>query len=110
MKYIVIGLLAMLAGCGQEAAQITSFEECVAAGNPVMESYPRQCRTDDGTLFVEQVQQVDQEWIACTAEELRAQACTMIYDPVCGDDGRTYSNACVACSSRQISAYKMGEC
>ena len=23
---------------------ITNFEECVAAGNPVMESYPRQCR------------------------------------------------------------------
>jgi hypothetical protein len=31
---------------------ITDFEECVAAGNPVMESYPEQCRTPDGRLFV----------------------------------------------------------
>ena len=26
---------------------ITNFDECVAAGNPVMESYPRQCRDDE---------------------------------------------------------------
>lgn len=32
---------------------ISSFEECIAAGNPVMESYPRQCRTDKGILFTE---------------------------------------------------------
>ena len=34
---------------------ITNFEECAAAGNPVMESYPRQCRTTDGRLFVEEI-------------------------------------------------------
>jgi len=34
-------------------ASITSFEGCVAADNPVMESYPRQCRTTDGRIFVE---------------------------------------------------------
>src|SRR3989344_618363 len=32
---------------------IASFEECVEAGYPIMESYPRQCRTPDGTLFIE---------------------------------------------------------
>ncbi|MGD8299972.1 MAG: hypothetical protein PVJ16_08070 [Nitrosopumilaceae archaeon] len=32
---------------------IDSFEDCVVAGNPVMESYPRQCRTSDGRNFVE---------------------------------------------------------
>ncbi|XKT74829.1 MAG: Gmad2 immunoglobulin-like domain-containing protein [Patescibacteria group bacterium UBA2163] len=32
-----------------------SFEECVAQGNPVMESYPRQCRDQAGALFVEDV-------------------------------------------------------
>jgi len=26
---------------------VTNFEECVAAGNPVMESYPRQCRAGE---------------------------------------------------------------
>lgn len=25
----------------------TNFEECVAAGNPIMESYPRRCRAGD---------------------------------------------------------------
>ena len=34
---------------------VTSFEECVAAGNAVMESYPRQCRDADGMLFVEDI-------------------------------------------------------
>lgn len=29
---------------------ISSFEECVAAGNPVMESYPRQCRAGNRTF------------------------------------------------------------
>jgi len=34
---------------------ITNFEECIAAGNPAMESYPRQCRTPDGKHFVESI-------------------------------------------------------
>jgi len=34
-------------------SMINSFEECIAAGNPAMESYPRQCRTADGKHFVE---------------------------------------------------------
>ncbi|HEY4499195.1 MAG TPA: Gmad2 immunoglobulin-like domain-containing protein [Candidatus Paceibacterota bacterium] len=36
-------------------AAITSFEKCVAAGNPVMESYPRQCRTPGGENFTEPI-------------------------------------------------------
>lgn len=32
-------------------AEINSFEDCVNAGNPVMESYPPQCRTQDGRTF-----------------------------------------------------------
>jgi hypothetical protein len=35
--------------------QINSFEQCIAAGNPAMESHPRQCRTVDGDHFVEQI-------------------------------------------------------
>jgi hypothetical protein len=34
--------------------EITDFDECVIAGNPVMESYPRQCRAD-GKIFVENI-------------------------------------------------------
>ena len=38
-----------------EETGITNFEECAAAGNPVMESYPRQC-TFDGQTFVEEIE------------------------------------------------------
>ena len=34
--------------------QITNFQECVDAGNPVMESYPIQCRSGEKT-FVENI-------------------------------------------------------
>ena len=33
----------------------SNFEECAAAGNPVGESYPRQCWTPDGRHFVEEI-------------------------------------------------------
>lgn len=36
---------------------VTDFQSCVAAGNRVMESYPRQCRTSDGRLFAEEINQ-----------------------------------------------------
>ncbi len=35
--------------------EVTSFEECLAAGYTVMESYPRQCQTPDGETFTEDV-------------------------------------------------------
>lgn len=34
---------------------IDSFEDCISAGNLVMESHPRQCRTVDGKYFVEKI-------------------------------------------------------
>jgi len=42
---------------GNDAADIIrTFEECAAAGFPVMESYPRQCTTADGKHFIEEVE------------------------------------------------------
>ena len=35
--------------------EISNFEECVAAGYVVMESYPRQCRTEDNQTFIENI-------------------------------------------------------
>lgn len=51
---LLAALVLMGAGCLQAKADITSFEECAVAGNPVMESYPRQCRAG-GKTFVETV-------------------------------------------------------
>lgn len=36
----------------QKTNDINSFEECVAAGNPVQESYPPVCVTSDHQRFV----------------------------------------------------------
>lgn len=33
--------------------KVSTFEECVAQGYPVMESYPRQCSAPGGRNFVE---------------------------------------------------------
>lgn len=60
--YIVL-LVLIIAGAwlimrDVSPAKIASFEECVEAGYPVMESYPRQCRSADGTLFVETIEKI----------------------------------------------------
>ncbi len=34
---------------------VSSFDDCVKAGNPITESYPRQCSDSDGISFVEEV-------------------------------------------------------
>ena len=53
-----------------KSSLINTFEECVDAGNPVMESYPRQCRTPDGKHFVEEIVSSDECFIDsdCTIE------------------------------------------
>lgn len=38
-----------------ELTTIDSFEKCVAAGLPILESYPAQCRTNDGKIFTEEI-------------------------------------------------------
>jgi len=65
--YILPIIAIILSGCfhqPQKSSEISSFEECVAAGNPVMESYPRQCRTQDGNLFVEELSPGEQDRIS----------------------------------------------
>ena len=51
IAFVLLICVVLISGC---KTQINSFEECVKAGNPVMESYPRQCSAD-GNTFVEKV-------------------------------------------------------
>lgn len=39
----------------KDTSKITDFDSCAAAGNPVMESYPRKCSTPEGRTFTENV-------------------------------------------------------
>ncbi|MBN2101363.1 MAG: hypothetical protein JW716_00660 [Candidatus Aenigmarchaeota archaeon] len=61
ISLLFLGLLAVIifiSGCAEQPTSgdgITNFDECTAAGNPVMEYYPRQCRTSDGITFTEEV-------------------------------------------------------
>ena len=48
---LVAGFLIYWQASGPEAPKVTNFEECVATGSPVMESFPRQCRYDDMTFI-----------------------------------------------------------
>lgn len=50
MVVIIIGLLMWWQFSDKISKPVTNFEECVAAGNPVMEIYPRQCRHGDQTF------------------------------------------------------------
>lgn len=60
-KYLASILVLFLLGCTSE---VTNFQECTAAGNPVMESYPRQCRAGDQT-FTEQLTLTEQAALYC---------------------------------------------
>ncbi len=65
-KTFVVILIIILTGIGflffnspkviKKNLLITNFKECLNAGYPVMETYPRQCRTPNGELFVEVVE------------------------------------------------------
>ncbi len=59
-----------------QGAEILSFKDCAEAGYPVMparreggESYPRQCRTPDGILFIEEIGEENFDTNGDTPEE-----------------------------------------
>lgn len=45
----------------ENLASITNFDQCVKAGFAIMESYPEQCRTSDGRIFVNEKLPVQSE-------------------------------------------------
>lgn len=50
---------------------ILSFLDCEAAGYPVMESYPRQCKTADGRSFTEELPAPDPTYVNASADLIR---------------------------------------
>lgn len=60
----------MFSGCVQpDYSGIRSFEDCEKAGYPVMESYPRQCRTPDGRTFISGTDFIDSNRnMACSVD------------------------------------------
>ena len=45
---------------------------------------------------------------ACLGPTGDDDACTFLFDPVCGDDGVTYPNDCEAC--REVNQFTRGTC
>ena len=79
--------------------EITNFEDCVSAGYPVMESYPRQCSVPDGGHFVEELPAVDEyygssSFTTCEfSEECLVSGCN---GEVCGGvDDEGFASICV---------------
>ena len=52
--------------------QIQSFEDCAAAGLPVMESNPRQCATPDGRTYAEEIA-VSATYSNASADRIRVE-------------------------------------
>jgi eight-cysteine-cluster-containing protein len=79
--------------------EITNFEDCVSAGYPVMESYPRQCSVPDGGHFVEEFPAVEEYYGSSSftncesSEECFVSGCN---GEVCGGvDDEGFASICV---------------
>ncbi len=48
-----VGFVIVKKNSTPEVPHVLSFKDCEALGYPIMESYPRQCKTPDGKNFVE---------------------------------------------------------
>jgi hypothetical protein len=48
-------ILSCLSACGAGKSEITSYDECVAAGHPQLKTYPGQCVMPNGTRFVQPI-------------------------------------------------------
>lgn len=55
---LIVGMVIFFSASETRAPVIANFTECVAAGYPVLESYPEQCRTPDGRTFIKEAAEV----------------------------------------------------
>jgi hypothetical protein len=114
MKKYVLGILCLLSivflvGCtNQPAQEITNFEQCAAAGNPVMESFPRQCRSGDNT-FTEQLVGGDRDEHGCIGSAGYSwceskQKCLRIWEENCTDGNQNMPALKTYCTDEQKAA------
>ncbi len=101
-----------------ETAYINSFEFCVAAGNPVMESYPRQCRSVHGNHFVETLSEKEEcemvgglwgIWGNMVGQAATCNPATSDAGLECTDSSQCKS-FCQANEGAQIGSEESGEC
>ena len=52
LTLIILSVLGFIAYSHSKPATVTNFEECVAAGYPIMETDPERCRVPKGSTFV----------------------------------------------------------
>lgn len=57
----------------EEPISVLSFEDCLAAGYPVMESYPRQCKTPDGRTYAEELPAPEPTYVNASADMIRVE-------------------------------------
>jgi len=59
MPVLLVFSVIFVSGCATDSPvnKITNFEECIAAGYPAMESYPRQCMVPGGPAFTEEIEE-----------------------------------------------------
>ena len=54
--FVIIIIILIFLVSYSASQEITNFEECISAGNPAMESYPRQCRDPiSDKTFIEEI-------------------------------------------------------
>lgn len=54
-----------------EEPVVLSFTDCEAAGYPIMESYPRQCRTPDGRTYAEELPAPEPTYVNASSDLIR---------------------------------------
>lgn len=69
---VVIGILVLYFSDKKFMQEVTTFQECEEQGYPVAESYPRQCRTPDGRMFVEELSNIDIKKDLIVVESLKS--------------------------------------
>ena len=93
--FVVVVSFMIFFSFDNKQSNITNFEECIFAGNPAMESYPRQCRDpisertfteeiDDGWRLdtIELRQHESEEYFACFGCSVPNEGPALCIDPI----------------------------